>query len=338
MKPISIVMLIQLTIVGCRINPEPSHETLDNIFTSSYEHSIISKGDNLPNFDRRKDSLDLFLVALHEQIAPEIFQERVHWSDEHLNERILFLIDKGWLTDDDKGLRPTVFIATDQQGKELFQYGRSLAEKIALSIEETIPSIKEKFEAIGLTEDYDFDSMSFLILSNVLLDNWQIMQMEAAYLKKENRPERHGKFYYASIEENVISGIAPFVIYGNKYVKINDTTYLSIYGNNRIVVNERLRNDEGFKDSILNVALELTPALHIFFNEIAEDYRPVLLKLLDEQTDYSRQIYEETGYSNEIAYEEFFIWWYHFIYTDATNILAEKNLLTIPEEGNYYYK
>ena len=168
--------------------------------------------------------------------------------------KIVFLKDKGWLTDDDKGLRPTVFIATDQQGKELFQYGRSLAEKIALSIEETLPSIKKKFKAKGLTEDYDFDSMSFLILSNVLLDNWQI--------------------------------------YGNQFGKINDTTYLSIYGNNRIVVNERLRNDEEFKDSILNVALELTPALYNFFEEIAEDYRPVLLKLLDEQT----------GYSNEIAY------------------------------------
>jgi len=338
MKPISIVLLTLFTAVACSSNKKSSQEKLDNIFASNYEHSIISKGDNLPNFDRRKDSLDLFLVALHEQIAPEIFQERVHWSDENLNEKILFLIDRGWLTDDDKGLRPTVFIATDQQGKELFQYGRSLAEKIALSIEETLPSIKKKFKAEGLSEDYDFDSMSFLILSNVLLDNWQIMQMEAAYLKKENRPERHGKFYYASIEENVNSGIEPFGIYGNQFGKINDTTYLSIYGNNRIVVNERLRNDEEFKDSILNVALELTPALYNFFDEIAEDYRPVLLKLLDEQTDYSRKIYEETGYSDEIAYEEFFIWWYHFIYTDATNILAEKKQLTIPAEGNYYYK
>ena len=338
MKLISIVLIALLTAVSCSNNQKTSQELLDHIFNSQYEYSIISKGDNLPNFDRRKDSLGIFLVTLHEQIAPEMFQKRAGWSDENLQEKIQFLIDRGWLIDDDKGLRPTVFIASDQQGKELFQYGRSLAEKIALSIEMTLPSIKEKFTLKGLTEDYDFDSMSFLILSNVLLDNWQIMQMEAAYLKKENRPERHGKFYYASIEENVNSGIEPFGIYGNQYGKINDTTYLSIYGNNRIVVNERLRNDEEFKDSILTVALELTPALYNFFDEIAEDYRPVLLKLLNEQTDFSRKVYEESGYSNEIAYEEFFIWWYHFIYTDATNILAERKQLTIPLEGNYYYK
>jgi len=62
-----------------------------------------------------------------------------------------------------------------------------------------------------------------------------------------------------------------------------------------------------------------------------------LLKILNEQTDYSRKVFEKTVYSDEIAFEEFFIWWYHFIYTDATNILAKRNKLTIPKEGNFYY-
>ena len=113
---------------------------------------------------------------------------------------------------------------------------------------------------------------------------------------------------------------------------------MSIYGNNRIIVNERLNNDSAFSDSILNVALRLTPELYNFFEEIADNYRPKLLNILNEQTDYSREVYKQTGYSDEIAFEEFFIWWYHFIYTDATNILANRNKLTIPEEGNYYYR
>lgn len=47
---------------------------------------------------------------------------------------------------------------------------------------------------------------------------------------------------------------------------------------------------------------------------------------------------EISGYAGEIAFEEFFIWWYHFIYTQATNILAERGKLIIPEGGNFYYK
>jgi len=338
MKKIALLLLPLFFVIGCSNKSLSSQEKLNHIFTSKYEHSIISKGDNLPNFDRRKDSIALFLVALHEDIEPAEFQKKAGWSDEVLEERIQFLADRGWLIEDDRGIRPTVFIASDQQGNELFKFGLPLSEDIADAIEKEIPGIMEKFNSRGLSELYDFQEISFLVLSNVLLDNWQIMEMEAAYLKKENRPERHGNFYYASIEENVNNAYEPFGIYGNQYGKINDTTYLSIYGNNRIVVNKRLKNDPAFRDSVLNVALELTPDLYNFFEEIAADFKPKLLQLLEDRTGYSREVYQKTGYSNKITFEEFFIWWYHFIYTKATDILAERNMLTIPEEGNFYYR
>jgi hypothetical protein len=84
--------------------------------------------------------------------------------------------------------------------------------------------------------------------------------------------------------------------------------------------------------------LELTPDLYIYFNEIAADFKPKLLKILNDRTEYSHEVFEITGYANEINFEEFFIWWYHFIYTDVTNILAERGRLIIPEDGNFYYK
>jgi len=338
MKAPTIISLFVLISIACSSPTTNSQELLDGIFSSTYEHSIISQGDNLPDFDRRKDNIDLFLVSIHENVDLADFQERVHWSDEYAQEKIKFLISKGWLIKDKKGLRPSVFIASDEQGRDLFRQGQSLARKIAESIEEEIPSIKAKFEAAILPEGHSFESMSFLILSNVLLDNWQIMEMEASYLKKANRPERHGKFYYASIMENVNTAKESFGIYGNQYGKVNDSTYLSIYGNNRDVVNVKLRSDQNFRDSILHVALFLTPDHYNLFNELAADYRPKLLQILEEETEFSHQVYERTGYAEKIAFEEFFIWWYHFIYTEATNMLAEKNLLTIPAEGNYYYR
>jgi hypothetical protein len=338
MKSIALLILALCFLSYCSSNQKSTQELLNHIFNSKYEHSIISKGDNLPNFDRRKDSIALFLVALHEHIEPGKFQEKAKWTDEVLEERIQFLKDRGWLMEDDQGLRPTVFIASDHQGKLLFKHGLPLSEDIADAIEKEIPGIIEKFNSHGLSDLYGFENLSFLVLSNVLLDNWQIMEMEASYLKKENRPERHGKFYYASIEENVNNAYEPFGIYGNQYGKINNSTYLSIYGNNRIVVNQRLQNDQVFRDSVLNVALELTPDLYNFFDTIAQDFKPKLLKILDSRTAYSHNVYEITGYAGEIAFEEFFIWWYHFIYTQATNILAERGKLIIPDGGNFYYR
>ena len=78
--------------------------------------------------------------------------------------------------------------------------------------------------------------------------------------------------------------------------------------------------------------------LHIFFNEIAAEFKPKLLKILADRTGHSHEVFEITGYANEIAFEEFFIWWYHFIYTQTTNILAERGKLIIPEGGNFYYQ
>ena len=338
MKSVLLLLLALSCASACTSNQKSSQEILDHIFRTTYEHSIISQGDNLPNFDRRKDSIALFLVALHENIEPSEFQEKANWTNEVLEERIQFLKERGWLMEDEQGLKPTVFIASDHQGKLLFKHGLPLSEDIADAIEKEIPAIMELFHSRGLSEHHDFENMSFLVLSNVLLDNWQIMKMEESYLKKENRPERHGKNYYASIEENANNAYEPFGIYGNQYGKINDSTYLSIYGNNRIVVNQRLKNDPAFRDSVLNVALELTPELYHFFDDIAAAFKPQLLQILDDHAAYSRNVFEITGYASEITFEEFFIWWYHFIYTQTTNILAERDKLIIPEGGNYYYK
>lgn len=338
MKSPTILILSVLFSFACNTGNDRSKVLLDDIFTNTYEHSIISKGDNLPDFDRRKDSLDLFLVSLNENVDVKDFQKRMGWSDQVIRDKIDFLINKGWLVDDENGLRPSVFIASDLQGKELIRLGQDLARKIAFSIEKEIPSIRTKFASAGLPESHTYESMSFLILSNVLLDNWQIMEMEATYLKKENRPERHGKFYYASIMENVNTDFEAFGIYGNQYGKVNDSTFLSIYGNNRDVVNERLRSDKVYRDSILGAAIITSPEHSMLFEELAADYRPKLIKILEEETEFSHQVYEQTGYAEKIAFEEFFIWWYHFIYSEATNMLAEKNLLTIPVDGNYYYR
>jgi hypothetical protein len=42
-------------------------------------------------------------------------------------------------------------------------------------------------------------------------------------------------------------------------------------------------------------------------------------------------------YDKEITFEEFFIWWYHLIYTQATNEMKQKGLLSIPQSGNFPY-
>jgi hypothetical protein len=339
MNNLKFILLMSVMAIGAGNSTAQnvSGNNLDKIFASSYRHYIISKGDNRPDFDRKKDHLDLFMVSLHNGIASEEFRKKAGWSEEQLQANIRFLIEKGWLGKINGNISPTVFIASESDGEMLYKYAKPLAEAIAVSIAEDVPLIKNKFTAKGLDKKYNFESLSFLILSDVLLDNWQIMQMESAFLKQENRPERHGKFYYAAIMEYSGSGYEPFRIYGNQYSYINDSSSLSIYGNNRIVANGKLSSNKAFRDSVIASSLKLTPELYNFFDEVSADYRPKLLKILEDQRAYSTEVFKKSGYSDKIRFEEFFIWWYHFIYTEATNILAGKKILIIPGDGNFYY-
>ena len=70
---------------------------------------------------------------------------------------------------------------------------------------------------------------------------------------------------------------------------------------------------------------------------MADAFRPKLIDILIKNQKYLNDVYHDTGYANEISFEEFFIWWYHLIYTDATNILALDGTIKIPKDGNFPY-
>ena len=182
-----------------------------------------------------------------------------------------------------------------------------------------------KFNETEISKTQDFEKWSFLILSNVLLDSWQIDNVEKYYLNKEKRPNRHGKNYYYSIMENTDKNRETFGIYGNQYEEINGKA-ISIYGNNRLNI------------SLKESKNEISKLDNEIFIKIANDFKPKLIDILNSEDDYIRKIYKETGYQKEITFEEFFIWWYHFMYTQTTEIMNDNNMLIIPESGNFEYQ
>ncbi|MGH1363766.1 MAG: hypothetical protein ACRBF0_09425 [Calditrichia bacterium] len=331
-----IIPLLLIISFSCNQEVTTNELSLNEIFSSKYEHSLISRGDNFPDFRSRKDSIDLFLVSLHHKIDVKSFQKKAGWTDSLTQNKIDLLTSKNWLHNKDD-LRPTVFIASNAEGLKLMELAKPISEMIAKSVEEEILNTIKLYVTTELSKIQPFSTMSFLILSNVLLDNWQINNVERDFLQKDNRPERHGKHYYYSIIQNPNYPKEKFGIYGNKFGKINDTISYSVYGNNRITFAKRLRSDSAFKDSILHNAPVVSAKDNIAFRKMADAYLPKLLSILNDNREYMNKVYYETGYADEITFEEFFIWWYHLIYTDATNILASKGHLEIPKSGNFPY-
>lgn len=327
MKKLTIIYLI-ISLASCQTRnsnlAKQADKEVSELFKRNFEHSLISRGDNFPDFNYSKDSMDFFLIALHEDISVDEFRNETGFSESKIKKIEQLLKNKSWLHFENGNPKPSVFIANEREGKELFEYAIPISKEIVVEIENEMSNIKQKFNQTEISKTQDFEKWSFLILSDVLLDSWQIDNVEKNFLKKEQRPERHGKNYYYSIMENVENNRETFGIYGNQYDEKDGKTF-SIYGNNRIGITG------------ISSKNYISKADNQILNEIAQDFKPTILNVLNRNSDYIRKVYKETGYENEISFEEFFIWWYHFIYTKATDIMNEKKILIVPESGNFEY-
>ena len=298
---------------------------IDLIFKTKLDHSLISKGNNFPDFRPSKDSMDLFLIALHENISISEFKKKTGFTNEKISKIEKLLEAKNWLHFVENKPKPSVFIATQKDGEKLFNYAIPIANEIVAKIKIELPDIKQRFNLTDISKTQDFKKWSFVILSDVLLDSWQIDNVEREYLKKELRPKRNSKYYYYSIMENKEKNRETFGIYGNQYEEINGKI-ISIYGNNRTGI------------SLKSTDNKISKFDNEIFTTIANSFKPKLIDILNEKDEYIKKVYEETKYQKEITFEEFFIWWYHFIYTETTNILNKMNLLIVPENGNFEYE
>jgi DNA-binding MarR family transcriptional regulator len=301
-----------------------NYSKIDRLFEKKLEHSLISKGNNFPDFSETKDSIDYLLFAMHENISISDFTNKTGYTKVKVDSLLRFLEEKNWLHKINNNYKPTVFIATDKEGGLLYKYAEPISKEITKSIQKKLPEIKRQFQKTEISKSQAFEDWSFLILSNVLLDSWQIDNVEKRFLNKLTRPLRHGNHYYYKIDENVNEQIESFGIYGNQTETFNGNK-ISIYGNNRIGID------------VKSTTHVISKQDNEILKDMASSYLPNLLDILGSRKSYFKTIYKKLGYSKEISFEEFFIWWYHFIYTQATNEMREKGIVVIPQTGNFDY-
>lgn len=310
--------------IGCKDNDDKYVDEIQRIFKTEYEHSLISRGDNFPDFYVQEDSLDYYLICLHHNIPTEEIIKQTNFTKEKIDNINKLLLEKNWLKFVNDKPKPTIFIADEKDGKYLYEKSTPISNQITSKIIDFLPQIKRTFADLELSKKDNFQKWSFLILSNVLMDSWQIDNIENEFLKAPKRPFRNNKNYYYSI---MVSNnkTESFGIFGNQYEEI-DNKSISIYGNNRTL--EISKDEQNYVGEFDNQKL----------SELANEFKPILINILNDQNEYIKEVFIESKYSEKISFEEFFIWWYHFIYTDVTNKLNEKGHLTIPKTGNFYYE
>lgn len=317
------------------------NKKIDEILEKSYEFTMISNGDNVPNFYPTKDSIPEILVLLHNKVDITKIANYFGWTDNKLKIKIDFLIDANFIKLNNQDIYvPNVFICSIKESEGIKLKSKKIISETIKSIQKSIPSIKTEVAKIKSFENFDFENLSLLILSDVLLDNWQIENVEKEFLKTK-RTERHSKNYYASYQQKLKKNFhEPLGIYGNQY---EDTLSFSIcrYGNTRYTKEVISKNEQLKKDYIINPKSFKYPVIdnldYLKLQKIADNYKPELIKILNNYKTELLKGYENSSYSDEISFEEYFIWLYHIYYTEVTNELIKQRLITIPKEKVAFY-
>ncbi len=331
MKTFKTLITVLAVIIFASCSAE-NNRTVDDILDSKFRVYQIS-GFQGPNIDIKKDSLAQFLTALHYNIPLAEIERELEWSSETTERHINALIENKLLSKKGDYYQPNLGIITLERGILLEEKAQNVANEIADSISAWLPEIKEIHNESHISENHDFRELSLFYLSNVILDNFQIERVEEEFLNQK-RPLRNGSRYYLAIVEDDLAGdTEPYGIYGNRGLHWSDSTGIAVYGNQRTESNVGWDN---YQDKNIHVFDEHDTQL--ITQKMPELFFPTLLAILNRNRPDFEATYHELNFDQEVSFEEFFIFWYHWIYTEATDVLIERDIIQEPQNEMFYYQ
>ncbi len=221
-------------------------QEIKTILESEYEAKMISSGKNYPSISLRKNNLDDISILLHHHVPIEDIRKYYNWSDSIFQTKLEMLLKEGLIKKDDKyDYLPTTMVITLQEGEILKEEAKIFTDSVSDMIIEILPEIKKEYTKLKGFKHIDFSRASLFILSDVMLDAWQINNVEKTFLKAE-RTSRNNMNYYLSFQEKRNNDKREaFNIYGNSSrmygsilsIVIGKAMNFGIYGNERNGVN-----------------------------------------------------------------------------------------------------
>jgi len=306
--------------------------TVDHILNSSFRVYQIS-GYQGPKIDIKKDSLAQFLTALHYRIPLSEIESALKWSPETTERHINALIKNKLLTKKGDYYQPSLGIFTLDRGELLEEKAKKTANEIADSIYNWLPEIQNIHEETNISKQHDFRELSLFYLINVILDNFQIQRVEEEFLNQK-RPLRNGSRYYlAIVEDDPANTSEPFGMYGNRGLLWNDSIGICVFGNKRMKSNVGWDN---YKDKHIHVFD--THDTQLITHKMPDIFFPCLLDILNRNKPYFEATYREMNFDKEVSFEEFFIFWYHWIYSETADVLIAKDIIKEPQNEMFYYQ
>lgn len=196
------------------------------------EFRMISSGPNRPGIALWNSPLREILAGLHAGMEPAQLAAVLGLSQAGISLRIDSLRAEGAVSNRSGVLRPTCMVVTADEGASLAALATDVARRAMPLMRQSVRDVQAQYRKIKGLQNLAFNDVSFFLVSDVLLDNWQIAAVEERWLKAE-RPLRGKSRYYCAIFARGGDDREAFGIFGNQMSGVADGRLLGVYGNRR---------------------------------------------------------------------------------------------------------
>ncbi|MEO0423987.1 MAG: hypothetical protein AAF184_16735 [Pseudomonadota bacterium] len=208
-------------------------ESAAGIEHRDFEVKVISRGDNRPPINLAQTHGDRVLVLAKEGASESEIRGHRFADGTDAGTTLDTLLDHGFISrEGSAGLSPTVAVMTLTAVSRDMPVDESVIAQTVEAIHAYAPAA---FEALAGLEGFSHltrGQYDLFLLSNGLLDNFQIANVEAQVIASE-RPARAGGHYYLSVQEKAAGAVGEaFGIYGNHTGRYGPYI-LGVYGNQR---------------------------------------------------------------------------------------------------------
>jgi hypothetical protein len=127
---------------------------------------------------------------------------------------------------------PTCLVVTRGDGAVIEAHANEAARRFLPILRPRLDRYRQRVESAADPKYFRWDDASLLVLSDVLLDNWQINGIERDWLGAERPARAGGRYYCALFEAGGEEGLEAFGIWGNQ-VRTAPRWRVGVYGRDR---------------------------------------------------------------------------------------------------------
>ncbi len=308
-------------------------KNINEILNGKFVFVTIPQNDSIETEFNQKQ-LKKLLVLLHNRVPESEIKNLLGLNNIQYQEKINQLFGSSLIKKKEDGsFVPTCMIIDTINQRELKNIASPIGKLVAEIVIDRLPLIKSLYLKFLMNNSqkgktltgFSFDEISLFLLSNVILNEWQLKNIQEKFIKS-HPPSRERDNYYAALFQ--LDNYNSINVFLNRSI-LNDNYLKKFYSK---IIKE---NDFVYPSSYNYIKIPYEKKYEKLFENMASIVAKDLIENLEKKKPLLVKYFLNSVYKDEISFREWLMWVYQFIVTEATEYLIKKDI--IKEATNIYF-